>query len=188
MSPPDFTHYRLQLTTLQIACRHHAYCTAIQSVLRQLMAACTAIQSVLRQLMAACCRFDNFGGLDSNGKPVTTVPKDVLDSIRRNQVCLKGTLFTPLRLTTATESLNVQMRKNLDSHVNLVHGFSLKGLPPGVIRHQGIDIVVIRSTLPPSALCAHMYMLHAYSGALYPSIQSAACTLLCCRTSQSVHI
>ena len=110
------------------------------------------------QLTIACCRFDNFGGLDSNGKPVTTVPKEVLDSIRRNQVCLKGTLFTPLRLTTATESLNVQMRKNLDSHVNLVHGFSLKGLPPGVIRHQGIDIVVIRSTLPPTPLkcsCIH---------------------------------
>ncbi|KAL3153460.1 hypothetical protein ABBQ38_011793 [Trebouxia sp. C0009 RCD-2024] len=89
-------------------------------------------------------RFDDFGGLDSNGKPVTTVPKEVLDSIRRNQVCLKGTLFTPLSKTTATESLNVQMRKNLDSHINLVHGFSLKGLPPGVIRHQDIDIVVIR--------------------------------------------
>ncbi|KAL3141973.1 hypothetical protein ABBQ32_004619 [Trebouxia sp. C0010 RCD-2024] len=89
-------------------------------------------------------RFDDFGGLDSNGKPVTTVPKEVLDSIRRNQVCLKGTLFTPLSKTTATESLNVQMRKNLDSHVNLVHGFSLKGLPRGVIRHQDIDIVVIR--------------------------------------------
>lgn len=108
---------------------------------------------------SACCRFDDFGGLDSNGKPVTTVPKEVLDSIRRNQVCLKGTLFTPLSKTTATESLNVQMRKNLDSHINLVHGFSLKGLPPGVIRHQDIDIVVIRCVLssPASDIHAHAF-------------------------------
>ena len=98
------------------------------------------------------CRFDNFGGLDENGRPVTTVPKNVLDSIRKNRVCLKGTLFTPLRLTTATESLNVQMRKSLDSHINLVHGFSLKGLPPGVIRHHDIDIVVIRCAHQPHSM------------------------------------
>lgn len=102
------------------------------------------MQPAIRQITKAYCRFDDFGGLDAHGKPVTTVPKEILESIRRNQVCLKGTLFTPLSKTTATESLNVQMRKNLDSHVNLVHGFSLKGLPPGVIRHEGIDIVVIR--------------------------------------------
>ena len=83
-------------------------------------------------------------GTDANGNPVTSVPAAVLDSIRKNRVCLKGTLYTPLSKTTATESLNVQMRKQLDSHVNLVHGFTLKGLPKGVIRHDNVDIVVIR--------------------------------------------
>lgn len=59
------------------------------------------------------------------------------------QVCLKGTLFTPLtKENTSTQSLNVQMRKQLDLHVNLVHGFSLPGLPT---RHDNLDIVVIRS-------------------------------------------
>ena len=86
-------------------------------------------------------RFDDVQGTDANGKPVTSVPAAVLESIKRNHVCLKGTLYTPLSKTTATESLNVQLRKALDSHVNLVHGFSLKGLPT---RHENIDIVVIR--------------------------------------------
>lgn len=89
-------------------------------------------------------RFDDVHGTDASGRPVTSLPPAVLESIRRNKVCLKGTLFTPLSKTTATESLNVQMRKALDSHVNLVHGFTLKGLPKGLIRHENIDIVVIR--------------------------------------------
>ena len=59
----------------------------------------------------------------------------------RNGVCLKGTLFTPLSKTTATESLNVQLRKQLDTHVNLVHGFTTKGVPS---RHENINVVVIR--------------------------------------------
>lgn len=95
-------------------------------------------------LPCVCCRFDDVHGTDASGHPVTSVPKAVLDSIRKNRVCLKGTLYTPLSKTTATESLNVQMRKQLDSHINLVHGFTLKGLPEGLIRHENIDIVVIR--------------------------------------------
>lgn len=54
---------------------------------------------------------------------------------------LQGTLFTPLGKTTSTQSLNVQLRKQLDLHVNLVHGFSMPGVET---RHSGIDIVVIR--------------------------------------------
>ena len=53
----------------------------------------------------------------------------------------QGTLFTPLDKSTSTQSLNVQLRKILDLHVNLVHGFSIPGLQT---RHTGIDIVVIR--------------------------------------------
>lgn len=58
------------------------------------------------------------------------------------QVCLKGTLFTPLsKKNTSTQSLNVQMRKDLELTVNLVHGFSLPAVP---VRHSDLDIVVIR--------------------------------------------
>lgn len=70
------------------------------------------------------------------------MPPEVLASIRKNGVCLKGTLFTPLsKRNTSTQSLNVQLRKDLDLVVNLVHGFSVPGLKT---RHDEVDIVVIR--------------------------------------------
>ena len=88
-------------------------------------------------------RFPNVSGSDPNGNPNTHLPAEALESIRRNGVCLKGTLFTPLtKYNTSTQSLNVQLRKLLDLHVNLVHGFTVPGLKT---RHDNIDIVVIRS-------------------------------------------
>ena len=80
------------------------------------------------------------------------------------QVCLKGTLFTPLsEHNTSTQSLNVQLRKLLDLQINLVHGWTMPGVPS---RFEDIDIVVIR------------YM----SGS---SAQSQIrCTLMCCCVQQ----
>jgi isocitrate dehydrogenase (NAD+) len=71
-------------------------------------------------------RFDGLSG-SAGGKAVEQMPKDVLESIRRNGVCLKGTLFTQLGSYkhTDTQSLNVQLRKTLDLGFNLVHGFSI---------------------------------------------------------------
>ncbi|KAK9810571.1 hypothetical protein WJX73_001461 [Symbiochloris irregularis] len=87
-------------------------------------------------------RFDDVSGSDPNGNPVMQVPLQVMESIIRNGVCLKGTLFTPLsKKNTSTQSLNVQLRKQLDLHVNIVHGFSVPGLPT---RHDDVNIVVIR--------------------------------------------
>lgn len=87
-------------------------------------------------------RFDNLSGSLPDGKPNKQVPQEVLDSIRKNGVALKGTLFTPLdKNNTNTQSLNVQLRKDLDLYVNLVHGVSIPGLKT---RHDNLDIVVIR--------------------------------------------
>lgn len=87
-------------------------------------------------------RFDSLSGSLPDGSPRLSVPKDVLESIKRNGVALKGTLFTQLdKKNTNTQSLNVQLRKDLDLAVNLVHGVSIPGL---TTRHTGIDIVVIR--------------------------------------------
>eukprot|EP00775_Hariotina_reticulata_P006917 gene6917-7135_t len=86
-------------------------------------------------------RFDGLSGALPDGMPRMDVPKDMLDSIRRNKVCLKGTLFTPLsKKNTSTQSLNVQLRKDLELGVNLVHGFSMPGLE---LRHHDLDIVVV---------------------------------------------
>jgi len=67
------------------------------------------------------------------------IPEEVLESIRKNKVCLKGGLATPVG--GGVSSLNVQLRKELDLYASLVNCFNLRGLPT---RHQNVDIVVIR--------------------------------------------
>ncbi|XP_023003904.1 isocitrate dehydrogenase [NAD] regulatory subunit 1, mitochondrial isoform X2 [Cucurbita maxima] len=67
------------------------------------------------------------------------VPQEVMDSIKRNKVCLKGGLVTPVG--GGVSSLNVQLRKELDLYASLVDCFNLPGLPT---RHENVDIVVIR--------------------------------------------
>lgn len=59
--------------------------------------------------LAATRRFDNISGSNQAGQPNEFVPDDILASIKRNGVCLKGTLFTPLDKSTSTQSLNVQV-------------------------------------------------------------------------------
>jgi isocitrate dehydrogenase len=61
------------------------------------------------------CSFDNISGTNQHGQPNDFVPEDILASIKRNGVCLKGTLFTPLDKSTSTQSLNVQV--HLGQHV-----------------------------------------------------------------------
>ncbi|XP_022858408.1 isocitrate dehydrogenase [NAD] regulatory subunit 1, mitochondrial-like isoform X2 [Olea europaea var. sylvestris] len=68
-----------------------------------------------------------------------SVPPEVIDSIKKNKVCLKGGLKTPVG--GGVSSLNVLLRKELDLYASLVHCFNLQGLPT---RHQDVDIVVIR--------------------------------------------
>lgn len=67
------------------------------------------------------------------------VPSEVLESIKKNKVCLKGGLATPMG--GGVSSLNVQLRKELDLYASLVNCFNLPGLPT---RHDNVDIVVIR--------------------------------------------
>ncbi|XP_037497328.1 isocitrate dehydrogenase [NAD] regulatory subunit 1, mitochondrial isoform X2 [Jatropha curcas] len=67
------------------------------------------------------------------------VPPEVIESIKKNKVCLKGGLATPMG--GGVSSLNVQLRKELDLYASLVNCFNLPGLPT---RHENVDIVVIR--------------------------------------------
>ncbi|PPS01573.1 hypothetical protein GOBAR_AA19099 [Gossypium barbadense] len=67
------------------------------------------------------------------------VPEKVIQSIKKNKVCLKGGLATPMG--GGVSSLNVQLRRELDLYASLVNCFNLPGLPT---RHQDVDIVVIR--------------------------------------------
>lgn len=68
-----------------------------------------------------------------------TVPPEVMESIHKNKVCLKGGLSTPVG--GGVNSLNVQLRKELDLYASLVYCCNFPGLPT---RHNDVDIVVVR--------------------------------------------
>ncbi|XP_050125125.1 isocitrate dehydrogenase [NAD] regulatory subunit 3, mitochondrial-like isoform X2 [Malus sylvestris] len=67
------------------------------------------------------------------------VPDEVIESIKKNKVCLKGGLATPMG--GGVSSLNLQLRRELDLYASLVNCFNLPGL---VMKHENVDIVVIR--------------------------------------------
>lgn len=69
----------------------------------------------------------------------TPLPDNVLESIRRNRVALKGPLTTPIG--KGFRSINVALRKELDLYVNLRPVRTFEGIRS---RYQGIDLVVVR--------------------------------------------
>ncbi|CAM8891082.1 unnamed protein product [Rhodiola kirilowii] len=93
-----------------------------------------AVEQVL-EAMHAPVYFDKF---DVHGD-MKCFPDEVMESIKKNKVCLKGGLSTPMG--GGVSSLNVHLRKELDLYASLVNCFNLPGLPT---RHQNVDIVVIR--------------------------------------------
>jgi isocitrate dehydrogenase (NAD+) len=67
------------------------------------------------------------------------LPQDLIDSIKRNKVALKGPVATPVG--TGFVSSNVRLRKALDLYANLRPIKSLKGVPS---RYQDVDLIVVR--------------------------------------------
>ncbi|XP_024357078.1 isocitrate dehydrogenase [NAD] regulatory subunit 1, mitochondrial [Physcomitrium patens] len=96
------------------------------------------VTGVAVQVMKAMHAPVYFEEYEVSGK-MDKVPNEVMDSIRRNKVCLKGGLATPVG--GGVSSLNVQLRKELDLFASLVHCFNLPGLKT---RHDNVNIVVIR--------------------------------------------
>jgi len=72
-------------------------------------------------------------------KGMKVLPDEVVDSIRRNKVALKGPLTTPVG--TGFRSINVALRKALDLYVNLRPVKTYKGI---LSRYNDIDLVVVR--------------------------------------------
>lgn len=79
----------------------------------------------------------------SEVNPALSSPlEDVVASIQKNKICLKGILATPdFSRTGELQTLNMKLRNELDLYANVVHVASLPGVKT---RHQGIDAVVIR--------------------------------------------
>ncbi|MCS7013849.1 MAG: isocitrate dehydrogenase (NAD(+)) [Chloroherpetonaceae bacterium] len=74
--------------------------------------------------------------LEQYGDPL---PQEVLDSILRNKVALKGPLTT--EVGKGFKSVNVQLRKTLNLYANLR---PVKTLPGAGAKYEGVDIVVVR--------------------------------------------
>ena len=68
-----------------------------------------------------------------------TLPTELLDSIARNKVALKGPVTTPIG--GGFTSVNVGLRKALDLYVNLRPVWNI---PSVKSRYEGIDLVIVR--------------------------------------------
>jgi isocitrate dehydrogenase (NAD+) len=68
-----------------------------------------------------------------------TLPVDLIDSVRRNKVALKGPVTTPI--AQGFTSVNVGLRKALDLYSNLRPVWNLPGVDA---RFQGVDMVIVR--------------------------------------------
>jgi len=78
-------------------------------------------------------------GADAMEKYGTPLPEQVLDSIRKNKIAIKGPVTTPIG--SGFRSVNVALRKELDLYVNLRPCYSLKGVKS---RYEDIDLVIVR--------------------------------------------
>ena len=69
----------------------------------------------------------------------TTLPQELLDSIRRNKIALKGPVTTPVG--GGFTSVNVALRKSLELFANLRPVWNLPSVPS---RYRNVDLVIVR--------------------------------------------
>src|SRR2546423_5309828 len=81
----------------------------------------------------------HYAGAQALEKFGETLPKDLLESIKRNKVGLKGPVTTPIG--KGFTSVNVGLRKALDLYANLR---PVRALPNVPCRYPELDLVVVR--------------------------------------------
>src|SRR5689334_17758723 len=69
----------------------------------------------------------------------TPLPDEVIESVRRNRIALKGPIATPIG--AGFESVNVRLRKALDLYANLR---PVRNLPGVTSRFGDIDLIIVR--------------------------------------------
>merc|ERR1711997_76200 len=68
--------------------------------------------------------------------------EDVMDSVKKNGICLKGVINAPdMNYEGELMAINQQFRRSLDLYANVV---KVKSLPGVKCRHNNIDLVIIR--------------------------------------------
>ena len=98
--------------------------------------------AVLRILQVAGVKIDwdrQDAGVVAFERYRTALPVELLDSVRRTRVALKGPVTTPIG--EGFTSVNVGLRKALDLFANLRPVWSLPGVPT---RYSDIDLVIVR--------------------------------------------
>jgi isocitrate dehydrogenase (NAD+) len=99
-------------------------------------------EAVLRVLHAAGVAIDwerHDAGVLAFERTGRALPAELIESIRRNKVALKGPVTTPI--AEGFTSVNVGLRKALDLYANLRPVSNLPGAPA---RFSGIDLVIVR--------------------------------------------
>jgi isocitrate dehydrogenase (NAD+) len=82
---------------------------------------------------------EHVAGIRAFERTGQALPVELIDSIRRNKVALKGPVTTPIG--TGFTSVNVGLRKALDLYANLRPVWNLPGVDA---RFQGVDLVIVR--------------------------------------------
>ncbi len=80
-----------------------------------------------------------FVGAEAISRSGDPLPQEVLDSILRNKIALKGPVTTPIG--TGFASINVRLRKTLDLYANLR---PVRSMPNIITRYEDVDLVVVR--------------------------------------------
>jgi isocitrate dehydrogenase (NAD+) len=99
-------------------------------------------EAVLRILDAAGVAIDwerHVAGVAAFERTGKALPLELIDSIRRNKVALKGPVTTPI--AEGFTSVNVGLRKALDLYANLRPVWNMPGVPT---RYDGVDLVIVR--------------------------------------------
>ena len=99
-------------------------------------------EAVLRILGASGVKIEwdrQEAGITAFERYKTALPVELLDSVKRTRVALKGPVTTPIG--EGFTSVNVGLRKALDLYANLRPVWSMPGVPS---RFSGIDLVIVR--------------------------------------------
>jgi isocitrate dehydrogenase (NAD+) len=99
-------------------------------------------EAVLRILAAAEAEIEwerRDAGMTAFKRHKTALPAELLESITRNKVALKGPVTTPIG--EGFTSVNVGLRKTLDLYANLRPVYNLPGINS---RYRDVDLVIVR--------------------------------------------
>ena len=133
-------------------------------------------EAPLRVLEATGVKFDweiqqaGAGVVEARG---TTLPPEVLASIKKNKVALKGPITTPIG--KGFKSVNVTLRQTLDLFANVRPVKSLPGVEP---RFEGTDIVIVRENTE-DLYAGHELMIMPGVAQSIKVITEKGCTRIC---------